>query len=155
MSIDWNNDDSAFYPYFAIGGNSLCANIPECILNSENFNVSLDQFYYSIQVTDNQDCGTVGIKNTKIIPDDFKFNNPYPNPFNPRTKFFIDFPSASYLTLSVYDINGELVSTLYNGRIRSGIRKFIWDANGYSSGVYLIKASTKAKIIYKKVIFTK
>ena len=55
MNIDWSSDDSAWF-LFAIGGNSLCENIPECISNSENFNISLDQFYYSFQIDSPQEC---------------------------------------------------------------------------------------------------
>jgi len=31
-------------------------NIPECVSNSENFNIALDQFYYSFTVVHEQDC---------------------------------------------------------------------------------------------------
>ena len=36
--------DAAWYPYFAIGGNQLCDDVPECIASSEHFNISLINF---------------------------------------------------------------------------------------------------------------
>ena len=58
LSIDWNGIDFWNFPYFAIGGNELCFEdeVPDCILNSEHFDESLDQFYYSFTVIHEQDC---------------------------------------------------------------------------------------------------
>jgi len=56
LELDWNNDDGGGYPYFAIGANALCDNIPSCIAGSEHFELSLDQFYYSFPVYSPQDC---------------------------------------------------------------------------------------------------
>ena len=77
------------FPYFAIGGNYLCENIPECVANSENFNISLDQFYYSFQIDSPQECENVLIKNPGLHPSQFSLSNLYPNPFNPKTSFSI------------------------------------------------------------------
>jgi hypothetical protein len=56
LELDWNNNDDGGYPYFAIGANALCDNIPSCIAGSEHFELSLDQFYYSFPVYSPQDC---------------------------------------------------------------------------------------------------
>ena len=56
LNILWSSMDNSYYPYFAIGGNELCylEQTPECIANSEHFNESLDQFYYSFMYVINQ-----------------------------------------------------------------------------------------------------
>ena len=56
MDINWSDMDAAWYPYFAIGGNKLCIDVPECIANSNHFESSLDQFYYSFLVEMPQEC---------------------------------------------------------------------------------------------------
>ena len=56
LDLDWINNDYGGYPYFAIGANALCDNIPSCIAGSEHFELSLDQFYYSFPVYSPQDC---------------------------------------------------------------------------------------------------
>jgi len=56
LNIDWSGIDGAWYPYFGIGGNYLCENLPECISNSEHLDISLDQFIYSFMVEDPQNC---------------------------------------------------------------------------------------------------
>ena len=78
MSIDWSSDDSAWFPYFAIGGNRLCENVPDCIANSENFNVSLDQFYYSFQIEAQQECDNVMIDESAIFPSCLLYTSPSP-----------------------------------------------------------------------------
>ena len=56
LNIDWSGFDGGGYPYFGIGANHLCNNIPECIENCANFELTLDQFYYSIPLEAPQDC---------------------------------------------------------------------------------------------------
>ena len=61
LDLNWNGYDVNFVPYFGIGGNLLCdnQNFPDCVENSENFNISLDQFYYSFTVVHEQDCSDI------------------------------------------------------------------------------------------------
>ena len=58
LPLIWDGMDYANYPYFASGGNQLCDNnlIPDCVENSSNFEISLDQFYYSFIQDSPQDC---------------------------------------------------------------------------------------------------
>jgi len=50
--------DALFAPYFGCGGNMLCEemDVPECVLSSNNFEISLDVFYYSFIIEALQDC---------------------------------------------------------------------------------------------------
>ena len=61
LEIQWSDMDNSYYPYFAIGGNELCFSndVPECILNSDHFDESLDQFYYSFMYVIEQDCADI------------------------------------------------------------------------------------------------
>ena len=56
LEIDWDGFDGGGYPYFGIGANQLCDNMPDCIENSGNFELSLDQFYYSTHILAPQVC---------------------------------------------------------------------------------------------------
>ena len=83
---------------------------------------------------------TSKIINDDIIPYSLKINEVYPNPFNPTTHIKIqsDLMPPS-ITLSVYNINGELIQTLYKETINSHSVNIKWNAEGNSSGVYFIK----------------
>jgi hypothetical protein len=58
LDIDWNGFDGGNFPYFGSGANLLCDSelIPDCIENSINFELSLDQFYYSTHIDAPQEC---------------------------------------------------------------------------------------------------
>ena len=58
LPLIWDGMDYANYPYFASGGNQLCESdlIPDCVENSSNFEISLDQYYYSFIMDAPQDC---------------------------------------------------------------------------------------------------
>ena len=58
LPLIWDGTDFGNYPYFASGGNQLCDSdlIPDCVENSSNFEISLDQFYYSFPEDSPQDC---------------------------------------------------------------------------------------------------
>ena len=58
LPLNWDGIDIANYPYFASGGNQLCDSdfIPDCVENSSNFEISLDQYYYSFIQDSPQDC---------------------------------------------------------------------------------------------------
>tara|TARA_Y100001968_G_scaffold198157_1_gene181758 strand:+ start:181 stop:1413 length:1233 start_codon:yes stop_codon:yes gene_type:complete len=60
LNVNWDGLDNAFIPYFGSGGNQLCDDVPDCIENSENFNTSLEQYYYSFAIEVPQDCGSLG-----------------------------------------------------------------------------------------------
>jgi len=58
LNLDWDGISPANYPYFACGGNFLCNPelIPDCVENSANFEISMEQNYYSFLQDDPQDC---------------------------------------------------------------------------------------------------
>ncbi|MFL3013854.1 MAG: T9SS type A sorting domain-containing protein [Candidatus Neomarinimicrobiota bacterium] len=155
MNIDWSSDDNAWFPYFAIGGNSLCDNVPECIVNSENFNVSLDQFYYSFQVDSPQECNYAFLGEVRILPNNISLENPYPNPFNPRTNIKINVLKTEYVNISIFDLKGNLIHILNNKILEVGKYNFGWDASNVTSGIYIIRLNTSTETFIKKAILTK
>ena len=56
LDLNWSGLDNAFMPYFACGGNQLCEDVPDCISNSDNFEIGLEANYYSFTIELLQDC---------------------------------------------------------------------------------------------------
>jgi len=58
LNLDWDGVSPANYPYFASGGNYLCECdlIPDCVENSVNVNISMEQNYYSFLLDAPQNC---------------------------------------------------------------------------------------------------
>ena len=69
--------------------------------------------------------------------DDFRLGNNYPNPFNPITTIPYELARDTYIEIKVHDINGRLVSTLYDGYQFAGSYEVRFDAANLSSGMYI------------------
>jgi hypothetical protein len=80
--------------------------------------------------------GVQSVEENVNLPLTLELGQNYPNPFNNSTviPFFID--KKSDIKLSVYDINGRLVETLYNGKITPGHHRYNWTGYNVSTGVY-------------------
>jgi hypothetical protein len=63
----------------------------------------------------------------------------YPNPFNPYTMIKVSVPKLAEAMVNIYDINGRLVNTVYNGWLKPGFHEFEWKADKIPSGTYFIK----------------
>ena len=92
------------------------------------------------------------IQQISPAPKDFKLSQNYPNPFNPATKIEFSLPKPAFVTLKIYNLLGEEVTTLIAEKRETGIHKFSWDASGLASGVYLYRLEAGEFIQSKKLI---
>ena len=155
LDINWNDMDAAWYPYFAIGGNQLCNDVPECVANSEHFHTSLDQFYYSFMVVDSQDCDAAAVGGDLIIPEKIHLFNPYPNPFNPTTNIRFNVVARQASQLQIYDVTGRLVETFINETLEPGTYEIIWDARSHPAGIYFIQMTAGRNRQVQKLLLLK
>jgi len=84
-----------------------------------------------------------------VTPDRFALDQNYPNPFNPTTTIGFTMPAAGTVTLKVYNLIGQEVTTLLNGQISAGAHQAFWngmDASGRSmaSGLYFYRLQAHA-----------
>ena len=79
----------------------------------------------------------------------------YPNPFNPNTTIQFDLPKTSKVTLKVFNILGEEVSTLVSDRLSAGSHTYEWDASNLSCGVYLYRLEAEGYFETRKMILMK
>jgi hypothetical protein len=63
----------------------------------------------------------------------------FPNPFNATTTIEFNVPRKSQLTVSVFDLLGRKVATLYSGEVQVGPHSLHWDATGIASGCYFYR----------------
>ncbi|MCC7431692.1 T9SS type A sorting domain-containing protein, partial [bacterium] len=84
----------------------------------------------------------------------------YPNPFNPTTSIKVKFPQNENGTLKIYNILGQEVKTLHEGKFTKGTSVFVWNGtnnNGktVSSGTYLYTLKTSNTTLTQKMQFLK
>ncbi len=71
-----------------------------------------------------------------VVPLEFEISQNYPNPFNPSTLISYDVPQQSFVSLKVYNVTGEEISTLVNGIKEAGRYEVTFDASEMPTGVY-------------------
>ena len=105
------------------------------------------------------ECGTpVADVEVKHIPVSFSLGQNYPNPFNQSTVIPIELKKTRHAKIEIYNIEGRLVSCLFEGDLTSGMHNFSWngrDANDrmVTSGVYLYTLQTgKEKSVRRMVL---
>ena len=153
----------------AIQGQYVYANSPEfgiCLINVSNPHDPTFMTSYDVIRANDITCDddivyvatgrSLTLLNTSVsatdesqndFPVDLKIISSYPNPFNSSTTIRTNINTP----ISIYNIEGKLVATLLSDK--QG--KAVWDASGYSSGVYFARAqagnSTKSiKLILMK-----
>lgn len=81
----------------------------------------------------------VMIENTAL--NDYHLYGNYPNPFNPSTTIKYSVPQHSTIKITLYNILGNEVKTLFDGEQDAGIHSLLLDAENLSSGVYFVNFS--------------
>ncbi|MFO7660004.1 MAG: CapA family protein [Candidatus Cloacimonadaceae bacterium] len=84
----------------------------------------------------------------------------YPNPFNPETTISFYLKQDDELELSIYNIKGQKVKTLLQGRQNKGLHNIVWDGTDYnnkiiSSGIYFYNIKASGAIQTKKLLLLK
>ncbi|MFQ3609155.1 MAG: T9SS type A sorting domain-containing protein, partial [Chloroherpetonaceae bacterium] len=78
------------------------------------------------------------------LPKQFALEQNYPNPFNPTTIINYQLPTASNVSLKIYDVLGKEVVTLVNGRQEAGTYNFNFNASNLASGIYFYRLQASA-----------
>ena len=88
-------------------------------------------------------------------PNTFYLISAYPNPFNPTTTIEYTLEKYSNVKIVIYDIIGNLVTTLINGEMNPGTHKILFNANNLPSGIYFSQIQTNNVIKTIKLLLTK
>ena len=92
--------------------------------------------------------------NNDFITDNFQLKN-YPNPFNPITQIEFSLKEAQNIKSNIFNIQGRLIKTLFDGYANKGYNPFIFDANNLSNGIYYAVLKTKDHQNIRKMILIK
>jgi len=134
--------------------------------------------YYSVRAEDYTDqnssyTSTVSIKNnggfysigsgpeialnpSTALPEEFTLDPPVPNPFNASTTIRFGLPAASPVSLSIFDIQGRLVTKLMDGEYSgAGWHSVSWNASDVASGTYFLLARANGQTWNRKLTVIK
>ena len=89
------------------------------------------------------------------IPSVFGLSSAYPNPFNPSTSFDLAVPAEGFVSVKIYNLMGQAVSTLHEGNLTANSYNFAWNAENMASGMYLLKAESAGNVAIQKIMLMK
>jgi hypothetical protein len=146
------------------GDNSTCTG---CTDPSANNFVGAFNFDITILCGDDDDdslpdCCTYDDLSTELLslPTNFDIVNNYPNPFNPYTAINYSIPQTAWVSLSIYDLKGELVSTIVDGVVSPGNYNVVWNGNDFTNrqmptGIYFSILKSNEILVSHKLLLLK
>jgi len=95
------------------------------------------------------------VANEPTQPTEYFLSQNYPNPFNPATKINYALPSAAMVELKVYNVLGQLITTLVNEENPAGVYEVDFNATDLPSGVYIYKIQAGDFVQSRKMLLLK
>ena len=90
-----------------------------------------------------------------MLPTEYKLSSAYPNPFNPSTNIDFSIAEAGDVQITVYNLQGRLVTELVSGFKTTGDYSVVWNAVNMPSGVYFIQMNINGFRSVEKVMLMK
>ena len=116
-------------------GTTVIYNVVDGVLNTDSF------------VFDGETSNMIVASSTGenvAITNEFTLMDIYPNPFNPQTSINFELSTDSFVSLDIYNMNGQRVNQLVNTNVSAGLNSVIWNGTNnagmdVSTGVYLVR----------------
>ena len=89
------------------------------------------------------------------VLNEYTLNQNYPNPFNPNTVITYSIPVSSKITLTVYNVLGELITTLVKENQEAGNYSVNFNAAGLNSGIYFFSMQSDNFVKTNKMLLLK
>lgn len=160
--LDWKNKGNIGYDPGTFETNaplpSLCLKFG---IYQPGINSAHTLLFDEIRLADNYNSAvpikTVGVINCEeLIPSQIMLHQNYPNPFNSTTSIIFELPISNNVTLSIFNIYGELIKTLVNGQMSSGKHEVQWHTpENISTGVYFYRIKVGEYSAVKKLLLIK
>jgi photosystem II stability/assembly factor-like uncharacterized protein len=93
-----------------------------------------------------------GKQATSTIPTTYALEQNYPNPFNPSSSISFTIPNHEHVRIQVFNLLGQLITTLVNQDKEPGTYSVTWDASTRSSGLYFYRMTAGEFVQTRKAI---
>jgi parallel beta-helix repeat protein len=101
------------------------------------------------------------VESAKELPTVYELSQNFPNPFNPTTTLRYQVPPpGGQVSIMIYNVRGQLVSTLVDSHVPAGFHSVKWngvnDRGGpVASGVYFVQMKAPSYLMTKKLLLLK
>jgi hypothetical protein len=93
--------------------------------------------------------------NEENLPIEFSRHQNYPNPFNPTTEISFSLPNAANVKLEVYNVVGQLVTSLVNRHLEAGHHSATWDGSDVAGDVCIYRLQAGDVVDSKRMVLLK
>jgi predicted outer membrane repeat protein len=102
----------------------------------------------------------LGVNEGLSVPVVYALHQNYPNPFNPITTLQYDLPEDAFVSITIYDMMGRVVSNLVSSQQNAGYKSIQWNATNnigqpVSAGLYLYTIQAGDYTQTKKMVLLK
>lgn len=160
--------DSATFSWETETNVLLDLNIP-IVVNGNNYIVEMIDGHGSFTVSINDDLeidpkqwilmadpSIITSINGELVQNiDYQLEQNYPNPFKNKTQIKFSIPHKQYVTLSVFDVYGNEIKTLVDGKKSHGDYKVNFNASKLKAGTYFYRLQAGNYTETKRLIITK
>jgi hypothetical protein len=113
-----------------------------------------DGIFTRLRVTGTEEVGVE--EANPVLPVSLSLSQVYPNPFNATAILDLMLPEAADVRVGMYNVIGQRVAVLADGRFEAGFHKLSFDASHLSSGIYFIRAKASEEMTFvRKVVLMK
>ena len=116
---------------------------------------SNDPEHVHMEIPVTMNVSLTSVDDAEPVPTNCSVGQNYPNPFNASTTIRYSLADESQVTISVYDLLGRRIETLYQGRQEAGDHQVIWNADRYPSGTYFYKVQAGEFSEARKMVLLK
>ncbi|HDP97840.1 MAG TPA: T9SS type A sorting domain-containing protein [bacterium] len=89
------------------------------------------------------------------VPDSYRLEQNFPNPFNAVTEIAFSLPQSRKIKLDVFNTVGKLVHTLVDAELPAGRHAAQFDGNELASGIYIYRINAGEFMFSKKMLLIK
>ncbi len=145
--IDWNIDlegpPEPDYLYYKV--------------RSKNGNRTSDEFSNTVKVAGPGEFGKEISGDDLNTEENFNYqlNQNYPNPFNPTTVISFSIQKEAFVTLTIFDILGNNLTTLISEKLNAGYHSVKFNGSKLNSGIYFYEIRTDNFREVKKLVIAK
>ena len=102
----------------------------------------------------------IDLSEVRVRPLSYGLGQNYPNPFNPVTQIVYQVPESGQVRLVVYNLLGQEVRRLVEGRVLAGFYQAVWDGKddrgrSVSSGLYFYRMEAGSFSQVRKMVLLK
>jgi hypothetical protein len=88
-------------------------------------------------------------------PSKYSLDQNFPNPFNPTTTISFTIAFRTFVSLKIFNVLGEEVSTIVSEELPAGCYSREWHADHFSSGIYFCRIQADHYDATRKLVLLK